>query len=59
MRESEEDGKVTLKEKKGKLYFLIRESLPVQIYDDVFLSPFEILNLALTVTFNSTRIEVE
>jgi hypothetical protein len=59
LKEEPGTGKVILKELKDKLHFTIRETFPVQIYDDVFLAPFEILNLVFSVTFNSTRVEAD
>jgi hypothetical protein len=49
----EDSTKIKMKKEGKFLKFIIRDVFPVQIYDDVFLSPFEILNLVLTVTVNS------
>lgn len=42
-----------MKRTKNFLIFTIRVVIPVQIEADIFLSPFEILNLVLSITFNS------
>jgi len=58
---NEEEGKTNIKFKeagKNKEYFTftIRWSFPVQIYEDIFWSPFEVLRLVLSVTINSVSI---
>jgi len=58
LRETYEAGKITFKKKKNFLIFTVRDTFPVQIVDDVFLSPFEILNLIFSVTLNSTKVKV-
>lgn len=57
LAETTETGKITLKQDSKFLTFTIRDTFPVQIYEDVFLSPFEILNLVFSVTFNSTTVK--
>jgi hypothetical protein len=44
-----------MKKSKKFLSFTIRDAFPVQIYSDIFLSPFEILTLVFSVTMNSTK----
>jgi hypothetical protein len=58
---NEEEGKTNIKLKEaGKnkefLTFTVRWSFPVQIYEEIFLSPFEVLRLVLSVTINSVTI---
>lgn len=38
------------------LVFTVRTCFPVQIYEDIFWSPFEVLRLVLSVTLNSITI---
>jgi len=57
----EEDGKTNIKFKeagKNKEFFMftIRQNFPVQIYEDIFWSPFEVLRLVFSVTINSVSI---
>lgn len=58
LAETVSTGKISLKKSRKFLTFTIRDTFPVQIYEDVFLSPFEILNLVFSVTFNSTTIKL-
>lgn len=53
LRVVEDSTRIKMKREGKFLKFIVRDVFPVQIYDDVFLSPFEILNLVLTVTVNS------
>lgn len=57
----EEEGKTNIKFKeagKNKEFFTftIRQTFPVQIYEDIFWSPFEVLRLVFSITLNSVTI---
>jgi hypothetical protein len=55
----EEKTNIKLKQdglNKEFLVFTVRASFPVQIYEDIFWSPFEVMRLVLSVTLNSITV---